>query len=50
MKTLTAFVTALALVGFGSAAVACEGNYKPRTNADSAQTDVPLIPQDEQAS
>ena len=48
MKTLTAFVTALALIGFGSAAFACEGMYKPRTNADSAQTDVPLIPQDEQ--
>ncbi len=43
MKTLTAFVTALALLGFGSAAFACDGNmYKPR-NADTAEADTPPI-------
>lgn len=44
MKTLTAFVTALALLGFGSAAFACDGSaYKPR-NADTAQTSTPIVP------
>jgi hypothetical protein len=50
MKTLTAFVTALALLGFGSAAFACDGMYKQRTTADTAQTDVPVIPKDEETS
>jgi hypothetical protein len=43
MKTVTSFVTALALLGFGSAAIACEGNmYKPR-NADTAETTPPIV-------
>ena len=44
MKTATAFVTTLALLGLGSAAFACEGNmYKPR-NADTAETSTPIVP------
>ena len=42
MKLLTAFVAALTLFGFGSAAFACDGMMK--RNADTAQTDAPLIP------
>ena len=43
MKTLTAFVTVLTLVGFGGAAFACDDWNMKRTKADTAQTDAPLI-------
>ena len=44
MKTLTAFVTVLTLVGFGGAAFACDEWNMKRTKADTAQADAPLIP------
>jgi hypothetical protein len=50
MKILTALVTALTLVGFGSAAFACEGNMFKRTKADTAQTDKPILPPAEKTS
>jgi hypothetical protein len=43
MKILTAFVTVLALVGFGTSAFACEG--MKRMNQSAAQSgDAPVLP------
>lgn len=46
MKIMTAFVTVLTLLGFGSAAFACNGAMRAKQDT-AANTEAPLLPKGE---